>query len=174
MVNSHWGVSDLYLKWSILTEVYLTCTWNDQLSLRCIWNVSQNINSLLYLFDIYLKWSNICSWLVPLVINSLWCVLDLYLKGSTLTEVYLTCTLYDIISLRCTWLVPLNAELSRRCTWLVPYMMNSHWGILELYLKWSILTEVYLISNLNYQLSEVYLTCILSVHLTLRCTWLVP
>jgi hypothetical protein len=42
----------------------------------------------------------------------------------------------------------------------VLYMMNSHWDILELYLKWSILTEVYLISNLNYQLSQ-------------RCIWLV-
>jgi hypothetical protein len=149
MVNSNWDVSEMYLKISTHSYIYLTYTLNDQISLRC-------------------------SWLVPLVINSLWCVLDLYLKGSTLTEVYLTCTLYDIISLRCTWLVPLNAELSRRWTWLVPYMMNSHWGILKLYLKWSILTEVYLISSLNYQLSEVYLTCILSVHLTLRCTWLVP
>jgi hypothetical protein len=40
-------------------------------------------------------------------------------------------------------------------------MINSLWDVLDVYLKWSTHSEVYLIYILNHQL-------------TLRCTWLVP
>jgi hypothetical protein len=82
----------LYAIWSSLTEVDQIWNLNDQLSLRC-------------------------TFLIPQKIKSFWYVFDLYLNRSTLTKVYLICTLYNKLSPE-TYL-----------TWTF---------------KWSTLTEVYL------------------------------
>jgi hypothetical protein len=149
MINSHWGVLDLYLRWSTLTEVYLTCTLNDQLSLRCTWLVDHLRyksstpqwkliilgTNLVHLraswsFKIHIKYTS--EWVDHLRYKS---STSLYLKWSTLTEMYSICILND--------------QLALRCIWLVPKMINSHWGVLDLHLKWSTLTEVYLICTLK-------------------------
>ena len=132
LTNCHWGIPDLHLTLSTLTEVYSTCALPVQLTLRC-------------------------SWPVPEMINSHWDVSEMYLKISTHSYIYLTYTLNDQISLRCTWLVPLTDELSLRCTWLVSLLFIWLGGVLDLYFIWWTLTEIYL----NYTSNDQYsLRCI--------------
>jgi hypothetical protein len=148
MINSHWGVPGVYLKWSILTEVYLTCTLDDQLTLRCTWLMSAMINSHWGLPDLHLKWLTITEVYLFWILNyHLSPVPGLYLKRSIHPGMYLTGFLND--------------QFTLRCTWLVPYMINSHRGVLDLYLRWS-------------NICQVFLTCTWNDQLSIRCTWFIP